>query len=79
MAEVFGRDVVIGFVDLNVAVAMDASRSFAQEGEQACGQWLQMGFFQSEQFGHLAFGGAVNAHVGHGSLPVRQELVQRRQ
>ncbi len=77
VADVFGRDGIIGFVYLNIAVAVHGSLAFLKAGEQIRWQGQEGRLFFGEQSGHLLARGAMNAHVRHRLLPVPQKLILR--
>jgi hypothetical protein len=79
-AHVFRRHRVIGPLQFDMAVSMDATLSFFKAGKQATGQGQQAGSLDLiEDPAHLLPDGAVNACVGHRAFPVGQKKVLRPQ
>ena len=73
VADVFGGDVVVGFLPFGVAVAVDAALGFAEAGEEVVREGLEDGLFDVGEVGpDLAAGGAVDAGVGNGGFPVAE-------
>ncbi len=61
---------IIGPLDLNVTVPVNAARRFFKDRKQAGGQRQQFGpLHLVEHLDDLLPGGAVNARVGHASVP----------
>jgi len=71
----YSGNVVVGFVDLDMGVAVNGAFGFLEAGEKTGRQREQGRLFLGKQGGDLFASGAVNAHVGDGLFPMGQELV----
>ncbi len=77
VADVFGGNVIVGFLPFDVAVPVDAALAFGEAGEEVAGQGLEDGLFDVGEVGSdLAAGGAVDAGVGDVGFPVTEVDVE---
>ena len=75
-ADVLGRRGVVRLLVLGVAVAVDSAVHLDEAGEDRGGQRQERGPFDGgEELVDLLAHGAVDAGVGHGALPVGEEVV----
>ena len=77
VADVFGGDVVVGFLPFGVAVAVDAALGFGEAGAEIGRQGLEDGLFDVGEVGpDSPAGGAVDAGVCDGFFPVTEVDVE---
>lgn len=77
VADVFGGNMIVGFLPFGVAVAVDAALAFAEAGEEVGWQGLEVWLFDFGEVGaDLAAGGAVDAGVGDSFFPVSEVDVE---